>query len=160
MKQKKPELLAPAGNMEKLKMAILYGADAVYLGGEKYGLRAQGGNFSQQEMAEAVRSLKLSGCSDNKYGKIKSIAGLSFFSNLEDLDLSDNQISDISDLSELRHLKKLRLKNNVSKANLKCCHFVWSSKIRKTTQINYCCFFKIEITIPIIKHINRNILDI
>ena len=55
MKQKKPELLAPAGNMEKLKMAILYGADAVYLGGEKYGLRAQGGNFSQQEMAEAVR---------------------------------------------------------------------------------------------------------
>ena len=55
MKQKKPELLAPAGNMEKLKMAILYGADAVYLGGENFGLRAQGGNFSKQELAEAVR---------------------------------------------------------------------------------------------------------
>ena len=55
MKQKKPELLAPAGNMEKLKMAFLYGADAVYLGGEKYGLRAQGGNFSQEELAEAAR---------------------------------------------------------------------------------------------------------
>ena len=55
MKQKKPELLAPAGNMEKLKMAILYGADAVYLGGEAYGLRAQGGNFSKQELAEAAR---------------------------------------------------------------------------------------------------------
>ena len=55
MKQKKPELLAPAGNMEKLKMAILYGADAVYLGGEAYGLRAQGGNFSREELTEAAR---------------------------------------------------------------------------------------------------------
>ena len=55
MKRKKPELLAPAGNMEKLKMAILYGADAVYLGGEAYGLRAQGGNFSREELTEAAR---------------------------------------------------------------------------------------------------------
>ena len=55
MNRKKPELLAPAGNMEKLKMAILYGADAVYLGGEAYGLRAQGGNFSRAELAEAAR---------------------------------------------------------------------------------------------------------
>ena len=55
MKQKKPELLAPAGNMEKLKMAFLYGADAVYLGGEAYGLRAQGGNFSREELAEAAK---------------------------------------------------------------------------------------------------------
>ena len=54
MRQKKPELLAPAGNTEKLKMAVLYGADAVYLGGEAYGLRAQGGNFSREELAEAV----------------------------------------------------------------------------------------------------------
>ncbi len=54
MRRKKPELLAPAGNMEKLKMAILYGADAVYLGGEAYGLRAQGGNFLREELAEAV----------------------------------------------------------------------------------------------------------
>ena len=45
---KKPELLAPAGNLEKLKMAILYGADAVYLGGKRFGLRAYGGNFSKE----------------------------------------------------------------------------------------------------------------
>ena len=55
MRRKKPELLAPAGNMEKLKMAFLYGADAVDLGGEADGLRAQGGNFSRAEMAEAAR---------------------------------------------------------------------------------------------------------
>lgn len=51
---KKPELLSPAGNMEKLKMAIIYGADAVYLGGPDFGLRALAGNFTQDEMREAV----------------------------------------------------------------------------------------------------------
>lgn len=51
---KKPELLAPAGNMEKLKMALLYGADAVYLGGKAFGLRAFGGNFNNEELQEAV----------------------------------------------------------------------------------------------------------
>lgn len=54
MIKKKPELLAPAGNMEKMKMALLYGADAVYLGGKAYGLRAFGGNFSREELKEAV----------------------------------------------------------------------------------------------------------
>ncbi len=51
---KKPELLAPAGNPEKLRMALLYGADAVYLGGKAFGLRAFGGNFSREELAEGV----------------------------------------------------------------------------------------------------------
>lgn len=50
----KPELLAPAGNMEKLRMALLYGADAVYLGGKMFGLRAFASNFSPEEMKEAV----------------------------------------------------------------------------------------------------------
>lgn len=49
-----PELLAPAGNMEKLKMAIHYGADAVYLGGEEFSLRSQADNFSVHELADAV----------------------------------------------------------------------------------------------------------
>lgn len=54
MIMKKPELLAPAGNMEKMKMALLYGADAVYLGGKAYGLRAFGGNFSREELRDAM----------------------------------------------------------------------------------------------------------
>jgi len=49
-----PELLAPAGNMEKLITAIHYGADAVYLGGRKYSLRARAGNFDDQEICRAV----------------------------------------------------------------------------------------------------------
>lgn len=50
----KPDLLAPAGNLEKLKFAITYGADAVYLGGPMWGLRAYAGNFTMEEIAEGV----------------------------------------------------------------------------------------------------------
>ena len=50
----KPELLAPAGNLEKLKVALIYGADAVYIGGKKFGLRAYGGNFNDEELREGV----------------------------------------------------------------------------------------------------------
>jgi len=49
-----PELLAPAGNFEKLVTAIHYGADAVYMGGKQFSLRAKAGNFSDEKMAEAV----------------------------------------------------------------------------------------------------------
>jgi putative protease len=48
-----PELLAPAGNMEKLQTAVYYGADAVYLGGKNFSLRQKAGNFSVEEMAAA-----------------------------------------------------------------------------------------------------------
>lgn len=48
------EVLAPAGNLEKLKVAILYGADAVYLGGQKFGLREASENFSYDEIREGV----------------------------------------------------------------------------------------------------------
>lgn len=50
----KVELLAPAGNLEKLKMAIVYGADAVYLGGEEFGLRAYADNFSIDDLKSGV----------------------------------------------------------------------------------------------------------
>ena len=49
-----PELLCPAGDMERLEMAVRYGADAVYLAGESYGMRAFAGNFSPEELRDAV----------------------------------------------------------------------------------------------------------
>ncbi len=52
--KKKPELLAPAGDMERLKMSVLYGADAVYLAGTTFGMRAFAGNFTPDELREAV----------------------------------------------------------------------------------------------------------
>ena len=52
--KQKVELLAPAGNLEKLRMAIIYGADAVYLGGEEFGLRASAGNFGPDELKKGI----------------------------------------------------------------------------------------------------------
>ncbi|HZJ84589.1 MAG TPA: U32 family peptidase [Syntrophomonadaceae bacterium] len=54
----KPELVLPAGNLEKLKVAFTYGADAVYLGGEAYSLRAYAGNFNLADMAEGINFAK------------------------------------------------------------------------------------------------------
>ena len=54
MAGKKPELLAPAGDMERLRMALAYGADAVYLAGTTFGMRSFAGNFTPQELKEAV----------------------------------------------------------------------------------------------------------
>ncbi len=50
-----PELLAPAGDFEKLKMCVHYGADAVYLAGKEFGMRAAAGNFDSEELLQAVR---------------------------------------------------------------------------------------------------------
>ena len=52
---RKLELLSPAGDMERLKMAILYGADAVYLAGTDFGMRAFAGNFTPEELPQAVK---------------------------------------------------------------------------------------------------------
>ena len=54
MMRKKPELLVPAGDMEKLRMAVLYGADAVYLAGTAFGMRAFAGNFTTKELHDEV----------------------------------------------------------------------------------------------------------
>ena len=55
MVSRKKELLVPAGSLEVLKVALRYGADAVYIGGEAYGLRAKARNFTREEMAEGIR---------------------------------------------------------------------------------------------------------
>ena len=55
---KKPELLAPTGNLEKLKVAIMYGADAVFVGGKEFSLRSQASNFSLEDIQEGVEFAK------------------------------------------------------------------------------------------------------
>lgn len=54
MKREKPELLIPASSLEVLKTAVIFGADAVYIGGEAFGLRAKAKNFSMEDMAEGI----------------------------------------------------------------------------------------------------------
>ncbi|MBR1815765.1 MAG: U32 family peptidase [Lachnospiraceae bacterium] len=60
-KDKKPELLIPAGGLDTLKVAIDYGADAVYMGGQRFGLRAKADNFTIEEMREACRYVHSTG---------------------------------------------------------------------------------------------------
>ena len=52
--KKRPEVLVPAGTLEKLKVAVNYGADAVFVGGQAYGLRSRAGNFTMDELREVV----------------------------------------------------------------------------------------------------------
>ncbi|TQR14777.1 peptidase U32 family protein [Psychrobacillus soli] len=75
---KKPELLAPAGNLEKLKIAVHYGADAVFIGGQEFGLRSNAGNFSIEEMREGVEFA-------NQYGA-KIYVTTNIFAHNENMD--------------------------------------------------------------------------
>ncbi len=61
MADKRPELLAPAGGMERLVMALTYGADAVYLSAPQFGMRAAADNFTPDEMAQAVSMCRARG---------------------------------------------------------------------------------------------------
>lgn len=81
---KKPELLAPAGNLEKLKIAVHYGADAVFIGGQEYGLRSNADNFSQEEMAEGVEFAK-------KYGA-RIYVTTNIFAHNENMDGLDDYL--------------------------------------------------------------------
>ena len=60
-KGNKPELLAPAGDMERLEMALAYGADAVYLAGDTFGMRAFAGNFDREGLARAAALCRAAG---------------------------------------------------------------------------------------------------
>ncbi|EKU49947.1 U32 family peptidase [Staphylococcus massiliensis] len=85
---KKPELLAPAGNLEKLKIAVHYGADAVFLGGQEYGLRSNADNFTMEEIKEGVDFAKQYGAeiyvTTNIIAHDENIEGLETY--LRDLD--------------------------------------------------------------------------
>lgn len=74
----RPELLAPAGNLEKLKFAVHYGADAVYIGGQSYGLRSNADNFTFEEMKEGVEFAA-------RYGA-KVFVATNIFAHNEDLE--------------------------------------------------------------------------
>ncbi|WP_031408093.1 peptidase U32 family protein [Geobacillus vulcani] len=90
---KKPELLAPAGNLEKLKIAVHYGADAVFIGGQEYSLRANADNFTVEEIREGVEFANRYGAkvyvTANIYAHNENIPGLDdYLRALEDAGVS------------------------------------------------------------------------
>lgn len=85
----KPELLAPAGSLEKLKFAVHYGADAVYIGGQQYGLRSNADNFTFEEMREGVEFAQ-------KYGA-KVFVATNIFAHNEDIAGLEDYLRGIQD---------------------------------------------------------------
>ena len=86
----KLELLAPAGDMEKLKTAIIYGADAVYFGGQTGSLRAGAGNLSVPEIREAMDFIHSRVC--------KGYMTLNIYAHNEDIPVLRDYISEIRDI--------------------------------------------------------------
>ena len=90
MKRKKPELLLPAGNLETLRTAIRYGADAVYIGGEAFSLRAKADNFDKEKMSEAVAYA-------HEHG-VRVYVTVNIFAHNADLKRMDDYILELKDV--------------------------------------------------------------
>lgn len=126
----KPELLAPAGDMERLKMSVLYGADAVYLAGTSFGMRSFAGNFPAEELPEAVRYAHEHGVkvhvTVNTMPRSDELAGLP--AHLELLDQSGVDALIIADLGVFRAAEKYaphcerHISTQVSIANYACAN--------------------------------------
>ena len=130
------ELLSPAGDLERLKVTLLYGADAVYIGGEKYSLRANATNFSLDDIRE--------GCSfAHKMGK-KVYLTLNIVFHNEDMDEVEECIKDavdcgidafiVSDPFIISYIKnnfnvEVHLSTQNSTSNYKACEYFISEGI-------------------------------
>lgn len=87
---KMPEILAPAGNMEKALVAIEYGADALYLAGKEFGMRAQAGNFTIEEMRELLTFAHSRG--------VKVYVTVNIFPHNDDIDLLPEYLAKLEEL--------------------------------------------------------------
>lgn len=87
---RKPELLIPAGSLEVLKTAVIFGADAVYIGGEAFGLRAKAKNFSMEEMAEGIAFAHAHG--------VKVYVTANIFAHNDDLEGAESYFAQLRDM--------------------------------------------------------------
>ncbi len=153
----KPELLVPAGNLEKLKIAFTYGADAVYLGGQLYSLRAGAGNFTLDEMATGVKFAHQRGkkvyVTINIFAHNQDLVQLpDYLRKLADLKVDGLIVSDpgiILLANELNLGLKIHLSTQANTTN-------WVSiKLWQTLGISRVVLAR-ELTIPEIKEIKAN----
>ena len=133
----KPELLAPAGDLEKLKTAVMYGADAVYFGGENFSLRAGAGNFSFEE--EGIEFAHSHG--------VKCHMTLNFFAHNEDVEPFLDYLEKIKELDidafiaadpgvidmiwEVIPNAEIHLSTQANMTNYKTAHFWYNRGIRR-----------------------------
>ena len=110
----KPELLAPAGNFEKLQAALIYGADAVYFGGKNFSLRAFGDNFTREEILKAVEFTHALGkkiyAATNIFAHNKDIPALAdYLKFLDGAGVDAVLVSDLGVLTLAKELTNLKI---------------------------------------------------
>jgi putative protease len=135
----KPELLAPAGNLEKLKMAIIYGADAVYLGGENFGLRAGAKNFTLKQLAEGIKFAHDKGkrvyLTLNIIPHNEDLVGLpEYVAKLKKLDLDAVIISDPGILKIIKNIipeMEIHLSTQANTTNYAAVNFWYEQGVRR-----------------------------
>ena len=132
-KYKKPELLAPAGNLEKLKIAFKYGADAVYFGGEAFNLRAAAKNFSFEDIKEGAEFAHNLGkklyCTVNVMPRNEELDKLpEFLKKLEEINVDAVLVSDLGVLSMVKKYTNLpiHISTQANTINYEACN-MWES---------------------------------
>ena len=157
---KRPEILSPAGNFEKMKAAILYGADAVYLAGEIFGMRAAADNFTMAELSEAVAYAHERGVKvyltvntmprENEYTLLKN-----YFENLKNIPIDALIIADIGVLmlaKEMLPEVEIHISTQACSVSSADCR-AWHSLGAKRVVLSR------ELTLDEIKAIRANIPD-
>jgi len=152
----KPELLAPAGDMEKLETALDYGADAVYVGGDRFGLRAMAGNFSLAELARAQELVRGRGkklyLTLNAYLRPAEMPDLHrYLEELRPLDLDAYILSDPGVLAVVREVdsaRELHLSTQANTTNAQAAHFWQQAGVERVNLAR-------ELTLEEIRQIRR-----
>ncbi|MBR5229223.1 MAG: U32 family peptidase [Firmicutes bacterium] len=133
---KKIELLAPAGDLEKLKIAVLYGADAVYFGGEMFSLRAGAGNMSLDEMKEGIAFAHERGVKAyltiNIYAHNEDIQPLTeYLHKIKDFDIDAFIVSDVGIITLIQEIipdAEIHLSTQANMTNYQTAKF-WYNKM-------------------------------
>jgi len=134
-----PELLAPAGDLEKLRIAFDYGADAAYLGGEQFGLRALAGNFDLDELARARELAAARGkrlyLALNAYLRPADLPALAaYLEKLKALDLDAYIVSDPGVLNLVRRIdpqREIHLSTQANTTNAEAVRFWQAAGVRR-----------------------------
>lgn len=154
----KPEILAPAGSPEKLETALLFGADAVYLAGRQFGLRAFAANFSQDELLEAVKMAHARGkkvyVTVNIYAHQEDLSGLTeYFAFLNQSGADGILISDPGVFAlacRYAPLVPKQISTQASVTNAAACRFWYDLGVRRVVLAR-------ELTLNEIKSIRENV---
>ena len=157
---KRPELLSPAGNFEKMKSAILYGADAVYLAGKIFGMRSAADNFEIPELREAVeyahaRGVKVYLTVNTMPREYEYAALEEYFRNLADIPLDALIIADVGVLALAKEMlpeKELHISTQANAVSAATCRAWYALGAKRVVLAR-------ELTLDEIKAIRANIPD-